>query len=88
MNPGSLDDQLFIQEEEFAASEEEEVLIGGLRYTADTLKANLPLNKIAGDPKILALESGSFLWASDIWDKMMNDALLFRKRTRQCTPQL
>ena len=53
-----------------------------------TLRANLPLEKFDGKAKTYSLEVGSYLWASGVWDQIMNDALLYKTKALQAAPQL
>ena len=59
----------------------------GLNPTANTLRQNLPLEALNGNTNVLALESASFLWASGIWDSIMQNALDFQTRMESSQDQ-
>ena len=59
-----------------------------LEPAVQTLKANLPIEKLNGDSRVLAIESGSFLWSSGLMKRLMQDVVIFRIKTEQAAPLL
>ena len=56
--------------------------------SVETIRENLPLDKIDGCTEVHALECGSFLWASGMMDRLVSQARDFQGKTEKAAPQL